>query len=130
MTQQAGTGVPVPDVSLDQRSMLVQTSETHLQNGPCEIEPTSAFVKQLVRLYDGDVVAATELNTTGSITERIRPARYPSDPPAIARLFGLGDRLVSEIWVSSLDHARDAIDLVAPRGSIYVDHWHDILRRR
>src|SRR5258707_995712 len=39
-------------------------------------------------------------------------ARYPLDPPAIARHIGLGDRLVLEVRVGCLDHARDPIDLV------------------
>jgi hypothetical protein len=42
-------------------------------------------------------------------------ARYPSDTAAIAQFFRLGNRLISKIGVSSLDRARDAIDLVAPR---------------
>ena len=39
-------------------------------------------------------------------------ARYPLDPPAIARHIGLGDWLVLEVRVSCLDRARDPIDLV------------------
>src|SRR5260221_9150459 len=38
---------------------------------------------------------------------------YPLDPPAIAQLLGLGNWLISKVRVSSLDRARDAIDLVA-----------------
>ncbi|MGB7282848.1 MAG: hypothetical protein WBE13_11340 [Candidatus Acidiferrum sp.] len=41
-----------------------------------------------------------------------RAARYPSDQPAIARFRGLGNWLISKVWVSSLDRARDAVDLV------------------
>src|SRR5881409_3882604 len=40
-------------------------------------------------------------------------ARSPLDPPAIAQFLGPGNRLISEVRVSSLDRARDAIDLVA-----------------
>ena len=42
-----------------------------------------------------------------------RAARYPLDPPAIAYFLGLGYWLVSKVRVSSLDRARDSIDLVA-----------------
>src|SRR5205085_8483662 len=40
-------------------------------------------------------------------------ARYPLDPPAIAHSFRLGYWLISKVRVSSLDRARDSIDLVA-----------------
>jgi len=36
------------------------------------------------------------------------------DPPAIAHFLGRGNWLISKVRVSSPDHARDAIDLVAP----------------
>ena len=42
-----------------------------------------------------------------------RTTRYPSDTAAVTQFFGLGDRLISKIRVSSLDCTRDAIDLVA-----------------
>jgi hypothetical protein len=42
-----------------------------------------------------------------------RAARYPLEPPAIAHLLRLGHWLISKIRVSSLDRARDSIDLVA-----------------
>src|SRR2546427_193556 len=42
-----------------------------------------------------------------------RAAGSPLDPPAIAQFLGPGNRLISKVRVSSLDHARDAIDLVA-----------------
>jgi hypothetical protein len=35
------------------------------------------------------------------------------DPPAIAQFFGPGNWLISKVRVSSLNRARDAIDLVA-----------------
>jgi hypothetical protein len=35
------------------------------------------------------------------------------DPPAIPQFLGLGNWLISKVRVSSLDRARDAIDLVA-----------------
>src|SRR5881409_1489938 len=42
-----------------------------------------------------------------------RTARSPVDPPAIAQFRGPGNYLISKVRVSSLDRARDAIDLVA-----------------
>src|SRR5439155_56948 len=42
-----------------------------------------------------------------------RAARYPLDPPAIAYFLGLGYWPISKVRVSSLDRARDSIDLVA-----------------
>src|SRR5437879_3493040 len=42
-----------------------------------------------------------------------RAARYPLDPPAIAHFLRLGYWLISKVRVSSLDLARDSIDLVA-----------------
>src|SRR6266436_1398384 len=42
-----------------------------------------------------------------------RAARYPLDPPAIAHFLRLGYWLISKVRVSSLDRARDSIDLVA-----------------
>ena len=39
-------------------------------------------------------------------------ARYPSDPPGIAQFLGLGNWLIAKVRMSSLDGARDAIDLV------------------
>ena len=49
-----------------------------------------------------------------SVSWRVaRAARYPADPPAIAYLLGLGYLLISKVGVSSLDRARDSIELVA-----------------
>src|SRR5712664_2422494 len=49
-----------------------------------------------------------------SVSWRVtRAARYPLDPPAIAYFLGLGCWLISKVGVSSLDRARDSIDLVA-----------------
>jgi len=42
-----------------------------------------------------------------------RAARYPSDPSAVAQFLGPGNRLISKVRVSSLNRARDAINLVA-----------------
>ena len=49
-----------------------------------------------------------------SVSWRVtRAARYPLDPPAISYFLGLGYWLISKVRVSSLDRARDSIDLVA-----------------
>ena len=49
-----------------------------------------------------------------SICRRLASAaRYPLDPTAIAHFLRLGYWLISKIRVSSLDRARDSIDLVA-----------------
>jgi hypothetical protein len=42
-----------------------------------------------------------------------RRARYPLDPPAVAQFLGPGNWLISKVRVSSLDRARNTIDLVA-----------------
>src|SRR5580692_6886259 len=39
--------------------------------------------------------------------------RHPPDPRGVAQLFWLADRLILKVRMSSLDHARDAVDLVA-----------------
>src|SRR5258708_17599183 len=39
--------------------------------------------------------------------------RHPPDPCGVAQLFGLADRLILKVRMSSLDHARYAVDLVA-----------------
>ncbi len=49
-----------------------------------------------------------------SVSWRVpRAARYRLDPPGIAYFLGLGYWLISKVRVSSLDRARDSIDLVA-----------------
>src|SRR5260370_23192120 len=72
-----------------------------------------------------------------SVSWRVtRAARYPLDPPAIAYFLGLGYWLISKVRVSSLDRARDSIDLVA--ASVYaslgiVEHaifGEDLVNRR
>src|SRR5579862_2508180 len=39
--------------------------------------------------------------------------RHPPDPCGVAQLFGLADRLILKVRMSSLDYARDTVDLVA-----------------
>jgi hypothetical protein len=42
-----------------------------------------------------------------------RAARYPSDPPAVARFLRFGNWLIPKVKVGSPDLARDAVDSVA-----------------
>src|SRR5580704_14664192 len=42
-----------------------------------------------------------------------RRTRHPPDPCGVAQLFGLADRLILKVRMSSLDHARYAVDLGA-----------------
>ena len=49
-----------------------------------------------------------------------RAARHPPDPTAIAYLLRRGERLILKVRMSSLDHARDAVDLVAATVSAAV----------
>jgi hypothetical protein len=58
------------------------------------------------------VLGNNEIST--SVCWRLtRTARYPFDPPAIAHFLRLGYWLISKVRMSSLDRARDSIDLVA-----------------
>src|SRR5260370_1677441 len=58
------------------------------------------------------VPANDEIST--SVCWRLtKAARYPLDPPAIAHFLRLGYWLISKVRVSSLDRARDSIDLLA-----------------
>src|SRR5258708_28725033 len=57
-----------------------------------------------------------------------RAARYPLDPPAIANFLRLAYWLISKVRVSSLDRARDSIDLVAAdRKSTRLNSSHQII---
>src|SRR5580704_6013649 len=47
-------------------------------------------------------------------------ARHPPDPHAIAQLLRRADRLILKVRMSSLDHARDAVDRVAATMSAAV----------
>src|SRR5580692_7330189 len=49
-----------------------------------------------------------------------RRTRHPPDPRGVAQLFGLADRLILKVRMSSLDHARDAVDRVAATMSAAV----------
>src|SRR6267378_587475 len=58
-------------------------------------------------------VAGNDEISPGVSWRLTRAARYPLDAPAIAQFLGPGNGLISKVRVSSLDRARDAIDLVA-----------------
>src|SRR5580704_8559866 len=58
-------------------------------------------------------VAGNDEISPGVSGRLTRAARYPLDSPAIAQFLGRGNWLISKVRVSSPDHARDAIDLVA-----------------
>jgi len=62
----------------------------------------------------GNLTLPDDYEIGSAVSRRLaRAARHPPDPTAIAHLLRRGDRLISEVGMSSLDHARDAVDLVA-----------------
>src|SRR5882724_5955355 len=70
------------------------------------------LVEKKIKGCNPAVPGNDEIST--SVSWRVtRAARDPSDTAAVAQFFGLDDRLISKIRVSSLDRTRDAIDLVA-----------------
>src|SRR5271169_2834277 len=64
---------------------------------------------------DGRNLAVSRDDEIGSRVSRrlARAARHPTNPPPIAHPLRRGERLISEVRMSSLDHAGDAVDLVA-----------------
>src|SRR5215813_12787866 len=64
---------------------------------------------------DGGNLAVPCDDEIGSGISRRLPgaARHPTNPPPIAHHLRRGERLISGVRMSSLDHARDAVDLVA-----------------
>jgi hypothetical protein len=56
--------------------------------------------------------------STGVSRRLVRAARYPLDPPAITHFLRRGYWLISKVRVSSLDRARDSIDLIAASSSL------------
>ena len=51
--------------------------------------------------------------SSGDSRRLARAAFHPTDPPSIAHHLRRGEQLISEVRMRSLDHARDAVDLVA-----------------
>src|SRR5260221_3647264 len=84
--------------------------------GPMDVAAAISSSRKLVKKeIDGGNLALPDDYEIGSgVSRRLaRAARHPPDPTAIAHLLRRGDRLISEVRMSSLDHARDAVDLVA-----------------
>ena len=84
-------------------------------------------LRKLVKVeIDGGNLAVSDDYEIGSGVSQglARAARHPPDPTAIAYLLRRGERLILEVRMSSLDHARDAIDLVTAAVSTvrFVEH--------
>src|SRR6266516_3544535 len=73
---------------------------------------STQFVKKEINGGNPAVAGDDEIRpgVSGRLT---RTARYPSDPPAVAQLLRLSNRLILKVRVSRLDRPRDAIHLVA-----------------
>jgi len=70
------------------------------------------LIEKKINGYNPAVPGNDEISP--SVSWRVpRAARYRLDPPGIAYFLGLGYWLISKVRVSSLDRARDSIDLVA-----------------
>ena len=77
-----------------------------------EASRSQKFVKEEI---DGGNLAVPGDDEIGSgVSRRLaRAAGHPADPPAIADHLRRGEQLISEVRMSSLDHASDAVDLIA-----------------
>src|SRR6266576_2139902 len=72
--------------------------------------------RQLVKeeIDGGDLAVPGDDEIGSGVSRRLaRAARHPTNPSPIAHHLRRGERLISEVRMSSLDHARDAVDLVA-----------------
>jgi hypothetical protein len=76
------------------------------------VSKSRKFVKE--KIDGGDLAAPGDYEIGSGVSRRlVKVARHPAEPPAIADHLRRGERLISEVRMSSLDHARDAVDLVA-----------------
>src|SRR5689334_23924173 len=81
----------------------------------CGHSPPQRSWKLVKEKIDVGNLAVPGDNEIGSgISRRLAgAARHPTDPSSIAYHFRRGERLISEVRMRSLDHARNAVDLVA-----------------
>jgi hypothetical protein len=62
----------------------------------------------------GNLAVSGDDEIGSGVSRRLgRAARHPTNPTPIAHHFKRGERPISEVRMSSLDHPRDAVDLVA-----------------
>src|SRR4030095_6613927 len=84
--------------------------------GVIDVAAAVSRSRQLVKeeIDGGDLAVPGDDEIGSGVSRRLaRTARHPTDPPPIADHLRRGERLISEVRMSSLDHARDAVDLVA-----------------
>ncbi len=81
-----------------------------------DVAAAASRSRQLVKeeIDGGDLAVPGDDEIGSGVSRRLaRAARHPTDTPPIAHHLRRGERLISEVRMSSLDHARDAVDLVA-----------------
>ncbi|MGC1295608.1 MAG: hypothetical protein WA869_11250, partial [Alloacidobacterium sp.] len=99
---------------LNRRNSLVLSRG--LGTGQSRRDLSVQFVEKKIHGGNPAIPGNDEIST--SVCWRLtRAARYPLEPPAIAHFLRLGYWLISKVRMSSLDRARDSIDLVAPSNS-------------
>src|SRR5579864_3147221 len=82
--------------------------------GLVESVPSSELQLVEKKINGGNLAVPGNDEISTSVCWRLTSAaRYPLDPPAIAHFLRLGYWLISKVRVSSLDCARDSMDLVA-----------------
>lgn len=136
-TAKVGTAPGQERLKGTKSSILVQNRYkiflSNLASGGCEVRDTQAvkplrllrhvqsqpsntwrlqFVEKEINCCD-PTVPRNDKVSPGISWSLTWTARYPSDTATIAQFFGFGNRLILEIRVSSLNRARDAIDLIA-----------------